>query len=154
MSQDGEVYPMPLFVRLTVTDLAASVDWYRELGFDVVYEMPAMAHVRYRKYADVMLVSEASDLGRDAGDDARPTPRGDGVEIYVNVENESVDDVAERATQAPAHAGADADGPHETGWNTREFAVRDPDGYRLVFSEPVDTERSFEDVMGEPNGEE
>ena len=33
-------------------------------------------------------------------------------------------------------------------WNTRDIAVHDPDGYTLVFFEPGDTTRSFEDVMG------
>lgn len=50
---------MPLFVRLTVSDVSASADWYRDLGFDVVYSMPVMAHVRYRKYADVLLLTSS-----------------------------------------------------------------------------------------------
>jgi catechol 2,3-dioxygenase-like lactoylglutathione lyase family enzyme len=28
-------------------------------------------------------------------------------------------------------------GPHETDFGTREFAVRDPDGYTLMFTEPA-----------------
>jgi uncharacterized protein (DUF1697 family) len=44
-------------------------------------------------------------------------------------------------------------GAVETAYNTREVTVEDPDGYTLVFSEPVDTSRSFEDVMGEGFGE-
>lgn len=149
MNQETDVYPMPLFVRLTVEDVAASVAWYRALGFDVVYETPVMAHVRYRRYADVMLVTSQADLGdesdeSDESDEATPK-KGGGVTIYLTVEAESVDDVAARASDH----GATADGPHETGWNTRELALRDPDGYELVFAEPLDTDRSFEAVMGE-----
>nr|WP_240147461.1 VOC family protein [Halorussus sp. JP-T4] len=136
---------MPLFVRLSVSDLEASTEWYRALGFDIVYSMPVMVHVRYRKYADVMLAAPAADLDgeRTSGD----ASRGRGVSVYVAVEDESVDDVAGRAREHGAELSAE---PHETPWNTREVALRDPDGYEFVFSEPVDTERSFEDVMGGP----
>lgn len=63
----------------------------------------------------------------------------------MSVEDESVEDVTDRASAA----GIDpAEAPHETSWNTREVHFTDPDGYDLVFTEPVDTERSFDDVMG------
>lgn len=141
MDSDAEVYPMPLFVRLAVSDVEASTAWYEALGFETIYSMPVMAHVRYRTYADVMLAAEQA-AGR-----AEPSPssRGSGVSIYLTVEGESIDDVASRAEAA----GADVvEAPHETPWNTREFTVADPDGYELVFSEVVDTDRRFEDVMG------
>jgi len=136
MHSDHEIYPMPSFARLAVTDLDASIEWYRTLGFAVVFSMPGMAHVRYRKYADVML---ATDRGAADG------VRGVGVSIYVTVENESIDDVANRAAE---HGIEPAYGPEGTSWNTREVGFTDPDGYEIVFSEAVDTDRAFEDVMG------
>ncbi len=137
---DHDIYPMPLFPQLTVSDIEKSTAWYEALGFDVVYSMPAMAHVRYRKYADVLLVADRSEGNSDA-----ETPRGNGVSIYLTVEDEAIDDVAERAEETGTDVVAP---PHETGWNTRETTVRDPDGYELVFSERAETDRSFEDVMG------
>lgn len=147
-STDHEFYPMPLFVQLTVSNLPASVAWYRDLGFDAVYEMPVMAHLRYRKYADVMLVADSTAVGSEP-DAAATTPRGGGVSVYLTLEDESVDDVARRAEAAGARVVAE---PHETSWNTRELTVADPDGYELVFSAVVDAERSFDDVVG--SGEE
>lgn len=47
MATDSDVYPMPLFVRLTTSDLEASTEWYCALGFDVVYSVLVMVHVRY-----------------------------------------------------------------------------------------------------------
>ena len=41
------------------------------------------------------------------------------------------------------------EGPVTRAWNTREIVVVDPDGYRLVFFEAVDVERSFEEVIGD-----
>ena len=143
MAPDHEIYPMPLFPRLVVTDVEASTDWYAALGFDVVYSMPVMAHVRYRKYADVML-ADASVVPSDAP--ASAGRRGSGVAFYVTVETETVDDVAGRARAAGIEVG---DGPRDTPWNTRELRLADPDGYELVFSEgPVAEDASFEDVVG------
>ncbi|MCY3749297.1 MAG: hypothetical protein OXG64_08380 [Chloroflexi bacterium] len=41
------------------------------------------------------------------------------------------------------------EGPVTRAWNTREIVVVDPDGYRLVFFEAVDVERSFEEAIGD-----
>ncbi|KTG10352.1 hypothetical protein AUR64_12335 [Haloprofundus marisrubri] len=142
METDHEIYPMPLFCQLAVSDLDSSTAWYEALGFAEIYSMPAMAHLRYRKYADVMLVT---DEARFAEGQNRKERRGGGVSIYLTVETESVDDVANRAREYGANV---VRGPSETGWNTRELVVSDPDGYELVFSEPVDTEKSFEEVVG------
>ncbi|WP_255195321.1 VOC family protein [Halorarius litoreus] len=141
MQSDADVYPMPLFVRLAVSDVGTSTAWYEALGFEVVYSMPVMAHVRYRRYADVMLAADETQPGAGA---PRATPRGSGISIYLNVADESVDDVAERAHEAAAEIAVE---PHETPWNTREVTLTDPDGYELVFTEVVDADRSFESVM-------
>jgi catechol 2,3-dioxygenase-like lactoylglutathione lyase family enzyme len=132
LDPDAEFYPMALFVQLSVADLDRSVGWYRDLGFDPVFSYGDTAHLRYARGADLMLV------GRGAPDDP-----GSGVTIYVNA-TEPLDPVAETARER----GTGVDGPTETGYNTRELRLRDPDGYELVFSEPVGTDRSFEDVMG------
>lgn len=141
---EHEIYPMPLFPRLTVSDVAVSTEWYEALGFDVVYSMPVMAHVRYRKYADVMLAADGMGTER-AADETDAGTRGDGVSIYVTVQGESVDDVAERAREFGAEIAA---GPENTPWNTREVTILDPDGYELVFSEEAESGKSFESVMG------
>ncbi|WP_410766527.1 VOC family protein [Haloferax sp. DFSO60] len=133
---DHEIYPMPLFVQLEVADIEASVGWYRELRFDVIYEMPTMAHVRREQYADIMLVA-----GRDVDD---IHPKGVGVRTYLTVESDSFDTLATRASE---RAGVTIE-PQTTAWNTREVRATDPDGYELVFSAVVDAERSFADVMG------
>nr|WP_282594723.1 VOC family protein [Halomarina salina] len=139
---------MPLFPRLTVEDVAASADFYTDvLGFDELFAMPGggTSHVRYRKYADVMLVQSgmaaepgavaesgtATESEATADGDDPPEVAGAGVEIYLTVEDGSVDDVAERVREA----GFEAEGPTETPWNTREVSVEDPDGYVLVFSQ-------------------
>jgi len=68
------VYPMPMFARLAMSDLQASVAWYTEaLGFGVVFVgpeidgRPLMAHLRRRRYQDLLLVPAT---------DPQPTARG------------------------------------------------------------------------------
>ncbi|KZN24102.1 hypothetical protein A4G99_06515 [Haladaptatus sp. R4] len=148
-NSDHDIYPMPLFPQLTVSNVEESTAWYETLGFEVIYSMPVMSHVRYRKYADIMLVAERDDGDEESGswnEESPQTPaRGNGVATYITVEDESVDDVAERAEENGIEISVS---PHETDWNTRETTVHDPDGYELVFSERAETDRDFGDVMG------
>ncbi|WP_227353799.1 VOC family protein [Haladaptatus salinisoli] len=132
---DVDIYPMPMFAQFAVTDLDASTDWYRSVaGFREVAPLPGLSHLRYRRYADVMLVPAEADADE----------RGRGPSLHINVEGETVSDVFERATENDATVVRE---PAETPWNTREVALADPDGYRIVFTEPVDTELDFETVI-------
>ncbi|WP_338727927.1 hypothetical protein [Haladaptatus sp. DJG-WS-42] len=63
---EPEVYPMALFCQLTVSDIENSLAWYDALDFTRIYEMPVMSHDRYRKYADIMLVTDEWDEASSA----------------------------------------------------------------------------------------
>ena len=72
MGEGMEIYPMPMFPTLAVRDVGASVRWYAEkVGFGTVIVMPGadgepvLGHLRWRKYADVLLVPDAGRTGRD-----------------------------------------------------------------------------------------
>ena len=144
MGEGVEIYPMPMFPTLAVRDVEASVRWYAEqVGFGTVFVMPGadgepvLAHLRWRKYADVLLVP-------DSGSDGERL-KGAGVTLSFLVGDLSVDAMAERLVGL----GVELDeGPVTRAWNTREIVVVDPDGYRLVFFEAVDVGRDFGDVMG------
>ncbi|SIR26037.1 Uncharacterized conserved protein PhnB, glyoxalase superfamily [Haladaptatus litoreus] len=144
-SNDIDIYPMPMFARMEVTDMEDSTDWYREVaGFREVAPLPGIAHLRYRKYADVMLVPADESERPEQAAQATSELAGNGLSLTLNVENETVDDVFER-TQS--HDATVVSGPEATPWNTRQITLADPDGYRLVFTEPVDTELDFETAM-------
>lgn len=145
MSGQSEIYPMPMFPSLSVTDVAASVDWYvNMLGFVSVFNLPApnggfaMAHLRWRKYADLLIVPDV-----DSNQTAHL--KGVGVSLSFLVDRTNVDDMA---TDLLGKGIALSEGPVTRPWNTREIIVTDPDGYKLIFFEPVDTTRTFEDVAG------
>lgn len=138
-----EIYPMPLFVQLSVSDVVTSARWYQEaLGFHSIYSMPGpdgtqlMNHLRLGRYQDLMLVPQPPNL---VG-----IEKGLGATICINYER----DLDALAQQALAH-GAAVQGPEHTPWNTRQLTVTDPDGYVLAFSQVADPGRSFDDVMEE-----
>jgi catechol 2,3-dioxygenase-like lactoylglutathione lyase family enzyme len=133
-----EIYPMPLFVRLEVRDLKSSLAWYQEkLGFLNIYTLdgpngPIMGHLRFAKYADLMLVPETKPH----------SSKGEGLSIYFTVNKGELDALAAQAGDAII------EGPVVRPWNAREIVVVDPGGFTLVFAEgPVDEGRTFDEVM-------
>ncbi len=136
-----EFYPMPLFVKLSVRDVAASAEWYKDaLGFRSVYTLvgengtQVLNHLRLGHYQDLMLIAQPQSLSEST--------KGQGVVINLTIDKD-MDSLAQRAKSA----GARVEGPVETQWNTREVTVSDPDGYVLTFSQIVDANRAFSDVM-------
>jgi len=135
-----DIYPMPLFPLLIVSDLDASARFYQQaLGFATIFNMPGLAHLRWVKYADVL-------LGAPRDGQPVPPPRGAGVSLSFNLFDRFGGDLDALAAQARAH-GAAVTGPLAQPWNVRELTVLDPDGYRLVFTNPVDRGARFEAVM-------
>lgn len=125
MPTEPEFYPMPSFPTLGVRDLAASTAWYEALGFATVFTMPgpggapALAHLRWARYADLMLRPDPAAAGS----------KGLGVTLTFAVTAE-IDALAERARGLTALLREPGDRP----WNARDFALADPDGYTLVFT--------------------
>jgi len=135
-----EFYPMPLFVKLLVRDVARSADWYREaLGFRSVYAMPGadgrqmMNHLRLDRYQDLML------LPRSQGTD-HPAERDFVINLSFTGDMQAL---AERARVT----GAKVEGPVARPWNALEVTATDPDGFVLTFSQVLDANRKFSDVM-------
>ncbi len=133
-----DFYPMPMFANLEVSSLEVSAEWYQKaLGFHVVYRVPGLVHLRRDRYQDVLLIPSASG-GLDSP--------GKGIVMQFQAGQVSVSEIAGKARQA---GSSDVIGPLEQPWNVREVTIQDPDGYRLRFSEPIDTNLSFDEVMGD-----
>ena len=130
-SPHAEIYPMPSFPMLATTDLARSALWYQDvLGFQDVFTFrmadgrPVLSHLRWRKYADVLLTAERAPAA---------SPKGAGITLFFAMPDEEplVDGLAERAAALGATIVA---GPADTPWNARDVTLLDPDGYRLTFT--------------------
>lgn len=143
-----EIYPMPSFPTLIVKDLDTSSMFYQEaLGFRHIFSMPGpggkpvLVHLRWLKYAD-LLISLPRD-GREI-----PEPRGAGVSLNFQMLerfNGSIDALVERAKARGANI---LSGPLDQPWNVRELTILDPDGYLLVFTAPLNTDLSFDEMIG------
>lgn len=142
MKREIEYYPMPSFPTLAARNLVAASRWYQEvLGFQLIYEMPGpdgnpiLVHLRWAKYADLLLVEDRNRASE---------PKGIGVSLNFAMTQESVDDLA---TKIIKMGGTIASGPIDQPWNAREITVLDPDGYRLVFTHPIDKQMSMGEVV-------
>ncbi len=141
-----EIYPMPSFATLVVRDLEESSKFYQEaLGFKHIFTMPgsggkpALVHLRWLKYADLLIA-----LSRDSKEQSEP--RGVGVSLNFNLLDRfdgNIDALAEHARDK----GANVNGPVDQPWNVREVTILDPDGYRLVFTTPININLDFDKML-------
>jgi catechol 2,3-dioxygenase-like lactoylglutathione lyase family enzyme len=141
-----EIYPMPSFVTLTVSDLEMSSAFYQDvLGFKHIFTMPgpggqpALVHLRWAKYADVL-------IAKPRGSELPNGPKGAGVSLNFNLTDQFNGDLDAFAAQARAQ-GAQVTGPVVQPWNVREVTITDLDGYRLIFTAPVNIGLSFDKVI-------
>jgi catechol 2,3-dioxygenase-like lactoylglutathione lyase family enzyme len=141
-----EIYPMPSFPMLTVHDLEASARFYQEaLGFQHIFTMPGpggkpgLVHLRWLKYADLLIT-----VTRDGKE--LPEPKGVGVALNFGLYDRPDSDIDAFAERARA-MGAQVVGPVTQPWNVREVTVYDPDGYRLVFTVPVNIHLGMDQVI-------
>lgn len=147
MTVQHEIYPMPSFAGLEVADTHASRRWYMEaLGFADIFTMPdgpggmpMMSHLRFTKYADILLRPAFAPV---------TGPKGLGFTLTFTVFDgtlDAIDALAERARKAGASIVQE---PGNRPWNARDFTVADPDGFRLTFTKgPVRTDLSFAEVI-------
>lgn len=136
---------MPSFPTLSVRDVVESSRWYCDnLGFDLVFQMPGpngapiLTHLRWAKYADLLLVPDRSSPSE---------PKGLGITLNFAMGGKSIDDFSDGV----AAKVVTIDGPVDQPWNARELTIRDPDGYRLTFTQPIRMDLSIEDVTDSVN---
>lgn len=120
-----DIYGIPAFVTLTVTDLQRTVDWYvNGLDFIALFTMPgpdgsaALVHLRRWRYQDILVRPGESPVGGEWT-------------LSVMAAAEELDAIAERAR---AHGGGAVEGPADTPWNTRDLRTTDPDGYTIIYT--------------------
>ena len=148
-----EIYPMPSFPTLIVSDIERSLEFYREtLGFKHIFTMPgpdgkpALVHLRWLQYADLLLALPRN--GKEI-----PEQRGAGVLLNFQMLERFNGSVDALAKQARARGANIMSGPLDQPWNVREMTILDPDGYRLVFTAPLNVDLSFDEVVGNTAGD-
>ena len=114
---------------LWVQDNTLSVKFYKKLGFEVARSDEQTSAVRLGDY-EISLVTmrDEDEFNRDSlsGD------KGRGMYLYVRA-----DDVDVLYNSLPAKGVTPRTAPRNRPWGNREFIVKDPDGYKLCFWQPI-----------------
>lgn len=113
---------------LTVNDIQASISFYRDvLGFIVADTIENDGEV---VGASIRSGTVEFLLGQDDFRQGRDREKGVGFRLYC-VTHQDVDAVA---TAIKERGGQLDSEPQDQPWGTRDFAVTDPDGYKLSIS--------------------
>ena len=120
-----------LTASITVADIRKSMAWYRDvLGFEVQQEFEREGAVRAvaLQAGDVRIL-----LNQEDGAKGWDRKKGEGISLQF-ITSGSVDDIAARVKASGSTIDSE---PGDMPWGMRMFRLRDPDGFKLVFSSPL-----------------
>lgn len=109
------------------SDLKRTAEFYKKLGFNVE-EAEGVVRVRLANFRLGFIDENKTPIKNESG----MKPKGLGIYTYVEVEN--VDTYFEWVKRSGVEPRIS---PRDWPWGKREFVVKDPDGYKLVFFSPV-----------------
>lgn len=111
-----------------VKDLEKTVEFYEALGFTFKKRVPDVAATAYLNWFWIEFLLEDKVVTEDYKEDVAVTPKGAGQYIHI-----SVDDVDAFYEALIAKGLQPSAQPQDFPWGHREFVLRDPHGYKLVF---------------------
>ena len=120
-----------LTASITVADIQKSMAWYRDaVGFEVAqqFERDGALRAVALQAGDVRIL-----LNQDDGAKGWDRAKGEGISIQFITSN-NVDDLAARIKASGSAIDSE---PADMPWGMRMFRLRDPDGFKLVFSSPL-----------------
>ncbi|MBL8989938.1 MAG: VOC family protein [Gemmatimonadetes bacterium] len=118
---------------LTCKDIAASIRWYEQaLGFAV-----AMRFENQGKLAGAVIVDGNIQIVLNQDDGALGWDRIKGQGFYLQINVNGPADVDAAAARIKAAGGTLIDEPADRPWGARMFQFRDPDGFKLGVSTPL-----------------
>ncbi|HET6746921.1 MAG TPA: VOC family protein [Candidatus Saccharimonadales bacterium] len=106
-----------------VKDLGATANFYKNLDFEVAATDDAV-RVKLNDFTLAFMDEKQVEIADEAG----VTPKGIGVFTYIETEN--VDEQFNLVINNGIKVSSE---PKDWPWGKREFAVKDPDDYKLVF---------------------
>lgn len=116
-------------IGLYVKDVEASLSFYRTLGFEIEDNDGGVATVKCGSTRILLIAQETSKEQHESfQEDAFGEPKGTGVYIYTEVGD--IDDYYDQLKQSGIKPSTE---PKDWPWGQREFVLRDPDTYKLVF---------------------
>jgi len=114
-------------VLFYASDLKKTAEFYKQLGFAVEREED-MVRVKLGDFRLAFVDENKTPIKNESG----MKPKGTGVFVYVEVED--VDKYFKSLKEKGVRTSSE---PRDWPWGKREFVVKDPDGYKLVFYSPI-----------------
>ena len=116
-------------IGMYVRDVFASVEFYAKLGFQTVRVDKSVAELSLGAMTLHCIDKETAREQSEAFQkEAFGEPKGTG--LYINIEVEDVDTYYRELKDKGLKPSSE---PRNWPWGHREFAIRDSDGYKLVF---------------------
>jgi uncharacterized glyoxalase superfamily protein PhnB len=106
-----------------VKDLEQTADFYEKLGFDVARSEGAV-RIKLGDFTLAFMDETKVQIDKEVGME----PKGLGIFTYVEVEN--VDEQFKYVVEKGIKPSSE---PTTFPWGKREFAVKDPDGFKIIF---------------------
>ena len=111
-----------------VKDLEKVTEFYGALGFDFKKRVPGISETAYLNWFWIEFLLEDKVVTEEFKEDVKASSKGAGQYIHINVED--VDMFYEGVLTKGLRPSSE---PQDFPWGHREFVLRDPDGYKLVF---------------------
>jgi len=108
-------------------DLGTTAQFYEQLGFTVGHADNTV-RIKLGDFTLAFVDEKKTPIKKEAG----AQPKGLGVFTYIEVEN-----VDKYFIMLKERGVSLASEPRTWPWGKREFVVKDPDGYKLVFYSPA-----------------
>ena len=122
-------------IGMYVEDTQASTDFYQSLGFEPLTDTDDR-DAAYVSLGNFRFQFIAKDTAKDKPEafqkDAFGEPKGTG--LYINIEVDAIDDYFQGLKDKGVKTSTE---PRDWPWGHREFVLRDPDGYKLVFYQVI-----------------
>jgi uncharacterized glyoxalase superfamily protein PhnB len=116
-----------------VSDLGATTNFYSKLGFQKIREGKTIAEMvlgsMKLQFIDKQTAKEQDESFQK---EAFGEPKGTG--LYINIEVEGIDAYFQDLKNKGLKPSTE---PRDWPWGQREFVIRDPDRYKLVFYEKL-----------------
>jgi len=114
-------------VLFYASDLTKTAEFYKQLGFEVEGDTETM-RIKLGDFRLAFIDENKTPIKNESG----IKPKGTGVFVYVEVED--VDKYFKSLKEKGVRTSSE---PRDWPWGKREFVVKDPDGYKLVFYSPI-----------------
>ena len=124
-------------VGLVVGDMAASLAFYRTLGFDIPPEADSEGHVEHSLPGGLRIAWDAVEVIRSFDPAWSPPGGGHRVSLAFRCDSPAEVDATYAALTAAGHAGHNP--PWDAFWGQRYAVVHDPDGNSVDLFAPFET---------------